>query len=593
MRRGKNQDSDATVQQGDESTMVQQDDASTIVNAQSTSVPDGGNLGNNTTQEHSVMDPNSSMLSELGSRAPRFGSYTANEFSPIHNQVASPTRSIVPPETNPSTPPRLNTSGNNEVMITGMNLLDAQGVTDSGTSVVGTHIPALSPRRSTQSPVTHQLQQMLRNSASKQVCAYSPSSDSGNGASAFSNWEANNSPTIVETVPEGDSDNDDQWLKGQWPEGDSHAEDLADDAQVDLSTRQSSAPTETGEKYDSGLQELVIVTNDPGRADFVISVGALGNASGTPLDGSQNMLFGERTVDKKRVIDGNNDNKGMLVCSGSESSTSYNAPSGFDPSDPDVIADLMTRPPMADPRSPITSTILFNEQVAVAEYKPNGSPCSGVAATLTGNLGRGANSPSSSLPGSDALCQHANTGGSSNSNGSPNSSDGWNSDGSNGNNSNQGGTSNGNDPQGPDPSGNNLNKLVFTYSTAGGALQHWGIEGTIRVAEVVQITGASIPQIRSTRHLIRPKIVDRVTDKMHYVYRHNDRNRVRAIINGMSIFVLKVPNARMTPGNVTMLEDYVASSQELCRILSRHLAYANALPPDQLPLRVPLLLYAE
>jgi len=67
MRRGKNQDSDATVQQGDESAMVQQDDASTIVNAQSTSVPDGGNSGNNATQECGVMDPDVSMLLELGS----------------------------------------------------------------------------------------------------------------------------------------------------------------------------------------------------------------------------------------------------------------------------------------------------------------------------------------------------------------------------------------------------------------------------------------------------------------------------------------------------------------------------------------------
>jgi len=85
-------------------------------------------------------------------------------------------------------------------------------------------------------------------------------------------------------------------------------------------------------------------------------------------------------------------------------------------------------------------------------------------------------------------------------------------------------TSDGNDPQGPDPSENDLNKLVFTYSTTGGPLQHWGIEGTIRVAEVVQITGASVPQIRSARHLIRPEIVDRVTDKIHYVCRHNDKH---------------------------------------------------------------------
>jgi len=227
MRRRKNQDSDAAVQQGD---------ASTMVNAQNISVPDGGNSGNNTTQEHGVMDPDASMLSELGSQAPRFGSHTMNDLSPIHNQAVSPTQSVAPPETNPSTPPRPNTSGDEEVMATGMNLLDAQGDAANGAGVVGTHVPAPSPRRSTQSPVTHQLQQTLRNSASEQVRT----------CSSLNDWEANNNPTIVETAPEGVLDNDDQWPEGQWPEGDGLVEDLADDAQVDLSARQLNAPAETG-----------------------------------------------------------------------------------------------------------------------------------------------------------------------------------------------------------------------------------------------------------------------------------------------------------------------------------------------------------
>jgi len=167
--------------------------------------------------------------------------------------------------------------------------------------------------------VTHQLQQTLRNSASEQVRMHSPSSDSGDGASAFSNWEANHNPTIVETVQEGSSDGDDQWPEGQWPEGDGFAGDLADDAQVDLSARQLSAPIKTGAVCDSGLQDLVIDTNDPGRADFVMSVGALGNVSGAPLDGSQHMSFGERTANKKHTADGNEDNEGMLVHGGSES----------------------------------------------------------------------------------------------------------------------------------------------------------------------------------------------------------------------------------------------------------------------------------
>jgi len=92
-------------------------------------------------------------------------------------------------------------------------------------------------------------------------------------------------------------------------------------------------------------ENLVIDTNDPGRDDFVISVGALGNASGAPLDGSQNVSFGERTVDEQRAVDGNKrpeECEGMIVCSGSESSTSYNTPTGFDPSDPNAIGDLLS-----------------------------------------------------------------------------------------------------------------------------------------------------------------------------------------------------------------------------------------------------------
>jgi len=162
----------------------------------------------------------------------------------------------------------------------------------------------------------------------------------------------------------------------------------------------------------------------------------------------------------------------------------------------------MTRPPVADPCSPVASTIRFNEQVMVKEHAPSGSPRGGVASTWTGNLGRGTASPSSSLPGSNALCQHPNTSGSPSPNGSPNSNDSRDSNGLNGNNGNQGRTRDGNDPQGLGPSGNDLNKLVFTCATAGGPLQHWGIEGMIRVAEVVRITGASIPQLHSVRHLL-------------------------------------------------------------------------------------------
>jgi len=165
-------------------------------------------------------------------------------------------------------------------------------------------------------------------------------------------------------------------------------------------------------------------------------------------------------------------------------------------------------------------------------------------------------------------------------------------------NSNQGGTSGGNDPQDVGPNENDLDKIVLEYRTAGGPLQHWGIQGTIRATDLVQFSGVRDPQtyqwvLQSGRHLIRPEIIDRVTDKMHFLYRHNDGNRVRVIIDGMPLFVLTVPGTKMTNQNATMLEDHVASTQQMCRIRGRHFAFANTLPPDGLPLRVPLLFYGK
>jgi len=313
----------------------------------------------------------------------------------------------------------------------------------------------------------------------------------------------------------------------------------------------------------------------------------------TPLDGSQNMSFGENATNRRHSVDGNNGDDGMITHSGSESSMSYATPSGYDLSDPETLADLLTRPPMPSTRSP-TSTIQFNEQVMVTEYTRGG-----VTSTTTGNLGGADNTrPSSSLPGSDALRQHANAGGDSNSNGNPNGSPNSGDSNRSNSNSNQGGTSGGNDPQDSGPNENDLDKIVLEYRTAGGPLQHWGIQGTIRATELVQFSGVRDPQtyqwvLQSRRHLIRPEIIDQVTDKMHFLYQHNDGNRVRVIINGMPLFVLTVPGKKMTNQNATMLEDHVASTQQMCRILGRHLSFANTLPPDRLPLRVPLLFYGK
>jgi len=118
----------------------------------------------------------------------------------------------------------------------------------------------------------------------------------------------------------------------------------------------------------------------------------------------------------------------------------------------------------------------FNEQTVVTEHAQGGT-----ASTAIGNLG-GANNarPSSSLPGGDALRQHANAGGDSNGgnpNGSPNGND------------DQGGTSGGNDPQGSGPDPRDLNKILLDFRTAGGPLQHWGMQGAIQIEESVQFSG--------------------------------------------------------------------------------------------------------
>jgi len=152
-----------------------------------------------------------------------------------------------------------------------------------------------------------------------------------------------------------------------------------------------------------------------------------------------------------------------------------------------VMAALLTRPPVADPRSP--TTIRFNKQVTVTKYSPDHSPnalqtLGTAASTSMGNLG-GA-SAAGSTQGDPVLSQgnpsSSQPDGNANVNGDPNSNN------SNGNGGNQGGSSTNNDPQGPSPRGSYLDKLVFVCSAMGGPLQNWGIEGTIKVAEVVQFT---------------------------------------------------------------------------------------------------------
>jgi len=224
---------------------------------------------------------------------------------------------------------------------------------------------------------------------------------------------------------------------------------------------------------------------------------------------------------------------------------------------------------------------------------------------------------SSSLPSSAALRQHALAGGTSNS-GDSRLNNNSNSDGSSGGNTSpngnpngrpnpgnsdgnndggdQGRTSGGIDPQGSGPDPRDLSKIVLDYGTRGGPLERWGIQGTIPVEEFFRFTGVRDPRtyewaLQCKRQLIRPEIIDWVADRMHFLYQHNDWNRVRTVINGMTLFARSVPNVKMEARNSTVLSDNPESTQAMCIMLMRHLAFARTLPPERLPYRVPLLFY--
>jgi len=68
---------------------------------------------------------------------------------------------------------------------------------------------------------------------------------------------------------------------------------------------------------------------------------------------------------------------------------------------------------------------------------------------------------------------------------------------------------------------------------------------------------------------------------------------VQLIIDGMPFFMLSRPNATLISANLTLLEDHIRSTEEICGPLVHHLEYADTLALEQLPLEVPLLLFGE
>ena len=136
--------------------------------------------------------------------------------TPPSSQNATLASNTIPHGINPSTPPRLNASGISGVTDVGEDLLSGQG---ASMGVGESYIPTPSPRRNTQSPETHQLQQTLRNSAMATVACSDSWSDSGN-CGPFNSLLENDPSVLVETVQEGVSDDDGGWPEGAWPDDD-------------------------------------------------------------------------------------------------------------------------------------------------------------------------------------------------------------------------------------------------------------------------------------------------------------------------------------------------------------------------------------
>jgi len=136
------------------------------------------------------------------------------------------------------------------------------------------------------------------------------------------------------------------------------------------------------------------------------------------------------------------------------------------------MAALLTRPPVAGPRSP--TTMRFNEQVRVTKYSPDHSPnalqtLGTAASTSTGNLGSA--SAAGSTQGDPTLSQGDPSQGdpaSSQPDGNANASGNLNSNNSNGSDGNQGGCSTNNDPPDPGPIASYLDKIMFACSAIDG-----------------------------------------------------------------------------------------------------------------------------
>ena len=488
-----------------------------------------------------------SFLSEVAGRTPRFG---AQSRTPDRTEADAPEASDA------------NTSFLSEVAdrtprftptIAGP--IPAQATTTTAstsgpainTDLIGVMTPS-SPR-TTQSQETHLLQQSMRQNAQEQIRV----------------------AQIMTTMARDNLD--------------SNADEDGEERQVrfNLEDRLEDAATQDEDARNMGpgsiYQDLRIETVNEDEAESVpILVGALGNSSGTPLDGTTNLSFGDHEVDDLQI-------------EGDES--------GDDPNDPDVIGRLLTKPVPTSYRSVTT--------VAVP------SPASSVS---SGSFSFGSSksvshldpvpAQSSEQPDNSDTVQHSavDVGGTSSGTQSTAITSGGNPGGTT-HTSGNAGTSDSN--AGPsdvhqtelgrivpfftEPDRDHMALVAFSFHIAGGTMASWGMAGRIRAQHLVRIGRRTSRGfvVDSLQVVFRAALIDIIASSAHSHYSHQRRLRIRQVLEGLDTFMLRGPTLPADRGNsFTMLENCPESTAEVCEIVAKFITHAMTAPDVQYPILIPV-----
>ena len=405
--------------------------------------------------------------------------------------------------------------------------------------------------RTTQSPETHQLQQSIRQNAQEQI-------------------QAAQTLTTLSRDNVNDAEDD---RRVRFNLGDR----LEDAANQDEDARNA----QPGSIY-QGLR--IETANAESAVEGVpIIVGPLGNTSGTPLDGTNNLSFGEYDVDDLQI-------------EGDEP--------GDDPNDPDVMG-LLTRPVPTSYRSAptiaapspassvssgsfsltsLTSTQHLDpvdEQDSNVMQHPTADSTVPIATSLstTTNID-GAAAGTANVSGS-------NSGGATNTGNNAGTSDS-NNDGPSAVHPNEAGRI---VPFFPDPGADHMALVEFGFYVAGGAMTSWGIEGRIQAHHLVRIGRRTSRGfvVDSLQVVFRAALIDIITHFVHGQYSHQRRPRIRQVLEGLNIFMLNGPTLRTDRGaNFTMLENCPESTAEVCAIVAKFITHAMTGPDVQHPVMIPV-----